>query len=212
MITRILRECLPLFLMSFVLIYLSNAPKYAIDRVCDSEIQAYYGFISMPVFAISLLSGFLFQPRLAQLSRLWKEAELDGFRKIFWRHMGYILIISVGSLLLGWVAGIPVLSALYGVHGLETYKGAFMILLLGGCGTAVINYLSAILVIFRKQSAVLWSHAAAGIGIFLSISPVLRRSGISGAVWDAAFFIWLLAVALLVFSLRCLWECKKEHS
>lgn len=197
-VSKLLVDCFPLFLMSFVLIYMSNAPKYEIDNLYDADVQAYFGFVSMPIFAISLLSGFIFQPQLVNLSQSWKEGRTADFRRIVRRQILYITAVSVFCLVLGWVAGIPVLSLLYHTQGLEPYKAIFMVLLLGGAGTAVINFLTAVLVIFRRQKIVLYAHLVIGVLIFLSIKPVIRTTGILGAAWDTTILTWILAAALVV--------------
>ena len=47
-IGRLLVECFPLCLGAFLLIYLGNAPKYAIDSYLSSTMQAYYTYLFMP--------------------------------------------------------------------------------------------------------------------------------------------------------------------
>lgn len=197
-ILKILTECFPLFLMSFVLIYMSNAPKYEIDTLYDAHVQAHFGFVSMPIFSIGLLSGFIYQPQLVNLSRCWKERQIMSFRRIVRRQLLYIGLISIAALVTGWFAGIPVLSLLYHTRELDAYKTIFMVLLLGGSGTAVINFLTSVLVIFRSQKAILYSHLAASLLIFLTIKPAIRFAGILGAVWNTAALTWLLAIALIV--------------
>lgn len=197
-VKKLLKDCFPLFLMSFVLIYISNAPKYEIDNLYDADVQAYFGFVSMPIFAISLLSGFIFQPKLVNLSQSWKEGRIADFRHTVRRQVLYITAVSVFCLALGWIAGIPVLSFLYHAQGLEQYKAIFIVLLLGGAGTAVINFLTAVLVIFREQKIVLYVHLAVGGLIFLSIKPVIHAMGILGAVWDTTILTWILAAALVI--------------
>ena len=39
---RILKDCFPIFAGSFLSFYILNAPKYAIDALLSSELQAYY--------------------------------------------------------------------------------------------------------------------------------------------------------------------------
>ena len=56
----LLRDCFPLFAGSFLAQYIGNAPKYAIDAQLSDELQAYYGFIAMPVFIIGLLNNVIF--------------------------------------------------------------------------------------------------------------------------------------------------------
>ena len=51
-------ECLSLFLGSFLTIYISNLPKYAIDEFRTEAEQACYNYIFMPVYVVNLLNSF----------------------------------------------------------------------------------------------------------------------------------------------------------
>ena len=65
---RLLVECLPLFLASFLAMYLANAPRYAIDRYLDLEAQGYFSFLYMPAVAINLLSLLVLRPLLTRMA------------------------------------------------------------------------------------------------------------------------------------------------
>lgn len=211
-VKKLLVDCLPLCLMSFIQIYVSNAPKYEIDNIYNADVQAYFGFISMPIFTIGLLSGFVFQPQLVSLSLIWKSKDYKKFAQIVRRQIIYILGISVICILAGWFLGIRVLAFLYGVRGLEEYKNIFIVLLIGGAGTAMINFITALLVIFRRQRVVLYAHLIVGVAIFISIKIVISKYGIMGAVLDTTICIWLLALVLIsvyVYELYLAQKCAK---
>ena len=187
----IMKSCLPLCIVNFILIYLSNAPKYEIDKLYSSEVQAYFGFISMPIFTISLFSGFIFQPQLVNLTTFWAEKNINQFKKIVTRQYKFISMLAIMAIFLGATIGIPVLEIIYGVDGLDNYKYPFLILLIAGVGTAFINFLSAILTIFRKQKNILQIHILVFIALFISIKFVIRIFGIMGAVTVTAICTWL---------------------
>lgn len=197
-VLKLLTDCFPLCLMSFILIYLSNAPKYEIDGIYDAETQAYFGFVSMPIFAISLLSGFIFQPQIVNLSSTWKNRQITAFQKIVHKQFLYIIAMSAFCVIAGWGIGIPVLSALYGVQGLDAYRAVFVVLLIGGAATAVINFLSALLTIFRCQKIILYTHMITGVGVFLTIKIAIAYFGIMGASLATTLWTWGLAAMLAI--------------
>ena len=202
LVKKILVDCFPLCVMNFMLIYLSYAPKYEIDRMYESDVQAYYGFISMPIFTISLFSGFIFQPQLVNLSTSWTEKMYSRFWKIVRRQLVYIFGVSAACVLTGWAVGIPILTVLYGVDDLEKYKTIFVVLLIGGAGTAVVNFITALLVIFRKQRSILYAYLASSAAVFISIKFAIKRYGIIGASVDTTVLIWILTVVLAVLFFR----------
>ncbi len=201
---RILKDCFPLFLISFLLIYISNAARYEIDIVFSSEVQAYFGFVSTPIFAVSLLGGFIFQPRLALVSTMWSENKKRDFNRNVIRQTVYIAVMSGLCLSAGWFLGIPVLSGVYGVSGLASYKNVFMVLLLGGAGQAFINFMSAVLVILRRQTLILICHVIVGIGLFCTIGFAANHYGVMGASVNTSLWIWILAMLLAAsYMLSC---------
>lgn len=206
LVRKILMDCFPLCVMNFMLIYLSNAPKYEIDRLYGSDVQAYYGFISMPIFTISLFSGFIFQPQLVNLSTSWTEKIYSRFWKIVRRQFVYIFGVSAVCVFAGWAVGIPVLSALYGVDDLEKYKTIFVVLLIGGAGTAVVNFITALLVIFRKQRSILYAYLATSAAVFISIKFAIQSYGIVGASVDTTVLIWILTAVLAALFFRTAWK------
>lgn len=71
-------ECFPLFLAAYLVIYIGNAPKYAIDAVLTSQEQACFNYIFMPVFVIGLLSRFIYQPLIGKMALLWHKGNCQS--------------------------------------------------------------------------------------------------------------------------------------
>lgn len=83
-------ECLPLFIGSFMVAYMVNASKYAIDRYLSYEIQNHYGFLMMPAFVINLFSLFVFRPMLTPMAVCWNERKKEEFLKIIKKSLLWI--------------------------------------------------------------------------------------------------------------------------
>ena len=58
---QVLLACLPLFGASFISMYLSNAPRFAIDRYLDPTQQGYFAILFMPAVTINLMSLVIFR-------------------------------------------------------------------------------------------------------------------------------------------------------
>lgn len=201
-VQRILCQCFPLFLAAFMTIYVVNAPKYAIDKYLPEEVQACYGFISMPVFVVELLNGFLYQPSLVQMALEWKEQRIDSF---CWRIRRQCLLLTglTGVCLLGArLCGIPVLSAIYGTD-LSGYQLEMLVLLCGGGMLAYAGYFSVLLTIIREQKTILYGYAAISVLSLVFCSRIVRLFGVMGA---AVFYTFLMGVLagffLLLFTVR----------
>lgn len=190
------RECFPLFIASYLVIYIGNAPKYAIDKVMSSEAQACFNYIFMPVFVISLMSQFVYQPVISKMALLWHEKNISQFKKMIFKQTGLIVLLSVAAVVGGYILGIPVLSIIYGVN-LEAYKTALVILLLGGGALAFVNFLQMIITIARKQNLLIIGYFLTFLAFLFCGKMVVKSFGIVGI---SVFYTLLVSVIGLIFT------------
>ena len=172
-------ECFPLFIASYLVMYISNAPKYAIDKVLSSQAQACFTYIFMPVFVISLLSQFVYQPVISKMALLWHNNDMKNFNKLIYRQVGIILLLAVAAILGGYLLGIPVLSLIYGIN-LEEYRTALVILLIGGGALAIVNFLQMIITVARKQNFLIIGYLLAYLSFILFGKMIVKLYGIVG--------------------------------
>ena len=188
----LLKECFPLFLAAFLLFYIGNAPKYAIDAYLDDASQAIYGFIAMPVFVVGLMAQFIYMPIIEPLGRRWSTGDVKGFRKEIIKQAGYIaaltLICDAGAALLG----APVLGALYNTD-LHPYVLELVILVTGGGFLAVTSLMTMGITIMREQRHLTVGYVVVAIAALL-LSPVaVCTAGIAGASWIYLAMMMVLA-------------------
>lgn len=177
---HLLLFCFPLFLGSFLTFYIINAPKFAIDKVLNDELQACYGFISLPLFAIGLLNNFIFNPIITKISYFWKNRQIKQFITKLLKQSFIILFIIVICELLAFLFGIPVLSFIFSTD-LTPYQTELLILLLGGGFLALSGVLSVSVTVMRLQYFLSIGYIAAAV-IAYFLSPVfVAKFGILGA-------------------------------
>lgn len=202
-IKDLLLACLPLFLGSFLLMYVVNAPRYGIEAVMPKESQTFYSILFMPAMVINLLSGFVFKPLLNTLASLWAKGSHRSFSRIMARGLLVVLAVTTIALLIGYWLGIPVLSFVYGVD-LNGYRPELMVFLVGGGfnAAAVIEYYG--LVTMRRQKAVIVGYGITAFVAFVTVNPIIESQGIWGASILYACLMALLFLILLslVFFLR----------
>ena len=192
-ILDLLKICFPLFAGTFLSFYIGNAPKYAIDSLLSEEIQACYGFISMPVFVIGLLNGFIYQPILNDLALKWNEGKRAVFLKQVLKQFVYVGLITGAALVGGYLLGIPVLSLLYNTD-LNGYRIELLILLLGGGMLALSGFLLVVLTVMRCQKNTIWGYLLVAIMAYLFSPVFVKHSGVRGAA-----VLYLLLMSLLTF-------------
>ena len=206
---KLLGICFPLFLGTFLAFYIGNATKYAIDAQLTYEVQACYGFISMPVFIIGLLNGFIYQPILTQLAVLWKEKKVAVFVKKVLLECVVVAGITAAALIGGYLLGIPVLSILYHTD-LTDYKAELLILLVGGGFLALSGFLLVALTIIRMQTISVVGYLITAVLAYI-LSPVMvRKSGVMGASVLYTLLMLLLAVLFAIMMAYKLISAIKE--
>ena len=84
---QLLVEGFPLFLSLFLNMYLSNAPKYAIDTYLTEEVQATYNLIFMPAFVVQLVAHFIFNPILTTYAEVWTKGDIKKLNRLIRRQI-----------------------------------------------------------------------------------------------------------------------------
>lgn len=187
------KQCLPLFIGSFMLSYMVNASRYAIDGCMSNEMQNYYGFLLMPAFVINLFSLFGFRPMLTPMANYWNEKNRKEFVKIVKNAMIWITILTIGAVIGAYLLGIWFLNIISGLD-LSAYRMELVIVMLGGSVNAIITVCYYVLTVMRKQFLILAGYGV-GFCIALIVPKILVKSyGLRGAV--AAYGIPMTATVI----------------
>lgn len=196
-LSKLIKQCFSLFAVAFLTYYVTNAPKYAIDRFLNADIQAYYGYISMPVFVVELLNCFLYQPQIVGLAENWNSGAYQVFKKKERRQFLIIFGLTIVCVFGAYLLGIPVLSALYGV-GLMDYKSELIILMVAGGALAFVGYTSVLLTVMRKQQFLLYNMLIVTVLAVLGFGRIVQAGGMLGAS-----IYYLILMVLLAFLNYC---------
>ena len=177
---QLLWACLPMFLGSFMSIYLTNIGKYAIEAVGTDAMQTAFNILFMPAFVINLFLIFFMRPSLTKLADLWLNRNARPFLRILVKLLGIAVVITACVEAACALLGIPVLQLFYGVD-LGGLTGALLVVMLGGGLLSASNVFYNALVVIRDQHFVLVGYAAAIIVASLIAKPLVAQLGIMGA-------------------------------
>ncbi len=200
-------RCFPLFLNMFLAFYVSNSAKYALEIYDTAEVQACYGFVAMPVFAIGLLNGFIYQPQLVNMTDEYQTGKTDLFRQRLHRQYLWIGILTVICVAGAYWIGIPVLSFLYHTD-LTGYLRELLILVLSGGFLALSGYQAVILTIMRRQETLLWGYLPVAVIAFAGVGAAVRVFGTTGA---AASYLILMILLCIIYGVFIYRTPKKEE-
>ena len=191
-------EGFPLFASLFLNMYISNAPKYAIDAFLTEEIQAIYNMVFMPAFVVMLIANFIFNPILTTYAELWLESTRESIAKLkkqIRKQMLFILALTVLGLAIAATIGIPVLSVIFGVD-LAGYKMELCIVMLGGGALAYATYFSTVITVIRLQKTLIVCYSIIALAAKLLSKFFVLGYGIAGAAGMYAFLMTILAAML----------------
>ena len=207
-IWSLLVECFPLCISAFLLIYMGNAPKYAIDTYLTAKDQAYYTYLFMPCFVTNLFVGFALQPLLVRLSKSWVHKEYRKFIKLCGLIFAGAVAISAFIIVAGAILGCPVLSVVFGVS-LAKYRNVLIILLIGGAFFAFAVIEQVILTVMRRQLYLLIGFGiASAVALFIS-GVLVKKWALLGAAY--AYTISAGTLFLVLAFMICVFLCLEKN-
>lgn len=192
----LLGSCFFLFFTEFLCYYITNAPKYSIDSLLSDEMQACYGFISMPVFVIGLLGNYLFNPLIKPMSEKWRDGDFSWFLRRFVRQIFIVMGITLVCLGGAYFLGIPVLSLVYGTD-LDGYRAELLVLIASGGLLALANQLINIVTIIRRQKLLIAGYSICAVLALALSSPVVSRYSLMGAAILELVLMLVLCVTFI---------------
>lgn len=200
-IKLMLIEGFPLFVSLFLNMYISNAPKYAIDAYLNEQTQAIYNMVFMPAFVIQLVAHFIFNPIITTYAEVWQKGDVKRFRFLVLRQCGVILGLTALAVAVALTIGLPVLSFLFH-EDLSAYKTELLVVVLGGGMLAYSVFFNTVITIVRLHKTLLYSYTATAIAALVLAKRFVVRDGIMGAVALYAVLMTILAVILAVITFR----------
>lgn len=204
--------CFPLFISSFLAIYLGNVCKYAIDAVGTAEMQTIFNVLFMPSFVINLFVNFFIRPSLTHMAELWLKREVRAFMKTIVKLLGAVVGVTLFVVVGCTIVGIPILEAFYGID-LEGCLPALLILLFGGGFLSASVVFFNAMVIIRAQNGVLVGYVLGIVIAQLIATPFVVAAGVMGAsVAYAISCAGLLLCFVLVFAWSARVRMKKWGS
>ena len=197
---QVLLACLPLFLASFISMYLSNAPRFAIDRYLDPTQQGYFAILFMPAVTINLMSLVIFRPLLTPMAALWARGARPAFTRLVRRGLVSALAAFGVVALITYVAGPPLLALVFG-KDVSAFSVELMVLVAGGAMNAASVVLYYALTTVRLQNLVFAGYVLAAGAITLLCVVLVPQGSLLGAsvAYTAAMSVLVAVFAVVLY-------------
>lgn len=198
---RLLKECVPLCISAFLYTYLCNSSKYAIDSYLTEELQGIFAILILPAFVINLMAQFVFNPILVKLARMWDGQEYKKLLQCIIKLLLFLCLLSVVVIAGASLVGIQVLSFIF-VQDLSAYKTVFIILVIGGAITALVCFLTQLLITIRLQNTILIAYTFSCIIVKLVSESMILKYGLLGAaiLYGGGFALTALILGLVTLN------------
>lgn len=210
-ILLILKETLPIFIYSFLAMYVANICKYMLDYFDTEEAQNIFGIIFMPSTVIGLCSAYIVVPIITSLNDLLKSKKYKEFNKLVSKMM--IILVGVGMVAIigAYILGIPVLNVLYGMD-LSNYKNLLLLVLVGATFYTLANVYSQVLVLLNVHKMQTLIYVVMSIVSTLICYLLISSYKLSGSVYSYVIFMFILLILYLILYFYTLIKRRNEES
>ena len=186
-VLNILKKGFFVFAISFLGMYVVNAPKYSIDSFLTNDYQTIFGIIVMPATIMSLIAQFLIHPYLNKILEFYKTKNLKGLEKVLLKIIGIIILFGIIATILGYVIGTQVLGLIYGLD-LSMYNVSLAIIIISATLYTIGTVCSSILTTVRETFSQFIIYLGVSIFAFVISAILTKFLGINGSI-IAYFFI-----------------------
>ena len=171
-------ESFPLCLSVLGFLLNINAPKFLINYFLTDEIQGIYTILFMPVYAVNLISQFIFKPYLIKYARNLEKQD-GSFEKLLLSQTLFIGLCAVLAAFGMWLLGPWLLKLLFS-KDLTAYRGWMGVFMVSG-GLMALNQLCYyLLVLLKRQKMILANYSVGIIVSFIVGIAVIPHTGIMG--------------------------------
>ena len=171
-------ESFPLCLSVLGFLLNINAPKFLINYFLTDEIQGIYTILFMPVYAVNLISQFIFKPYLIKYARNLEKQD-GSFEKLLLSQTLFIGLCAGLAAFGMWLLGPWLLKLLFS-KDLTAYRGWMGVFMVSG-GLMALNQLCYyLLVLLKRQKMILANYSVGIIVSFTAGIAVIPHAGIMG--------------------------------
>lgn len=185
------------FIITFLGLYIMNAPKYAIDNYLTEDIQAIFGIIVMPATIMGLVGQFLIHPFLNSIVKLYNEHDIKGLNKLVLKIILYIVVFGVVASILAYFLGIPVLNLVYGID-LNGYQLQLVAIIIASTLYNIGVIYSSVLTTIRHTFVQFIIYVIVSIFALITSNIFTLNIGIEGSVLAYFLIMFLQFIFYLV--------------
>lgn len=207
-IIKIFKSGFYTFSISFLGLYILNAPKYAIDSFLEEDYQTIFGIIVMPATVVGLVAQFLIHPFLNNIVNLYENRKMKEIQKLGFKLVFVIAIFGIISSILAYVLGTQVLGIIYGLD-LHLYQISLFIIIISATLYTIGVIYSSILTSIRDTFSQFIIYMIVSIFALVISNLATIKFNLDGAV--LAYLLIMLSQFLIYTIYANIKIIKKEN-
>ena len=181
-IILILKESFPIFIFSFLSIFLANAEKYVIVYYTNDEIQSIFGMLIMPATVLSLVGNYLINPFINDLNKYYKDKDYQKFDKLSLKILIALFIIGLFGTILCYLIGISILNIIFNIN-LNIYRMDLTLIIIASIFNASCMIISNLLIILNKNILQTIFYFISSLVAVLTCILLVKDDVINGATY-----------------------------
>ena len=181
-VLKIFRLGFTTFAITFLGLYIINAPKYAIDTYLQSNLQTVFGIVVMPATILSLVAQFLIHPYLNEILKSYKENDLKRLKKMLLKLVLSLISVGIVSSILAYLFGVQILGLIYGIDLVPYRTGLIMIIVAATLYTIGIIY-SSVLTTVRETFSQFIIYMVISVFALVISNIFTKVFNLNGAFW-----------------------------
>lgn len=192
------------FIFTFLVQFILNEPKYAIDSLMNDSMQTIYGIISMPATFMVLCSQLVIQPFLGNMTLQLQNKSYKEFLRLNIKVIVFIVLVGIVAEIACYFIGIPILEFIYGIS-LRKYLNSLIIIIMGSVFFGISYICSTSLTTMRRTFIQVIFYIVISIIIVILSRVLIIDYGILGASISYSVSMFVLGVIffmVLVLSLK----------
>lgn len=205
----VLAGCFPLALASFLVMFVNNGPRFAVDSTLGEEALAAYSALFMVSFVVAICADFIMNPQVVRLAEAVRNRDRKAARRTLLQPFAAIVVLGAAAIAVGATVGERILGMLFDLE-LSGNRTTLCLVLCGGVLVALYQLSQTVLVVLRRQSWSLPGVIAAAVFTFASSSLLVSRFGLLGAALcytvSVAFLAAVTAAFAAAFYSRISWK------
>ena len=193
-VINILKKGFFTFAISFLGMYVLNAPKYSIDTYLANNFQTIFAIIVMPASIVGLVAQFLIHPYLTKILDLYEKADLKKLKRLILKLLALVIGFGLVATIAGYLIGTQVLGVIYELD-LSNYKLELAIIIVSATLYTIVTIYSSVLTTVRETLSQFVIYGIVAIGAYILSNILTKMWEINGAV-IAYFSIMVLAAII----------------